>query len=304
MTLISICIITFNHENFILQCLESIKAQTYKNFELIISNDASKDNTDQVIQEFIRQNPNLNIQYFNQAHQLGITKNCNFVLSKASGKYFALMAGDDIMMPERFEKQFNALENCPEASFCYSNCEWFSSKSGKKLFNHFGWFQKRPETLIDLISDNTIPTPTMMIRKSMIPKFGFDERLDYFSDFKMAIDLWLNGKPVYLSDCLIRYRKHGLSITANNNFIDDRKTLLDIFINEFSAVDGVAEAIRNYSMITSCANAKELISNKEFKNAILEFYKIISYSFKSMKWFLRIIMLISCFPRAFFSKSK
>lgn len=302
MTLISIGIITFNHENFILQCLESIKAQTYKNFELIISNDASKDNTDQKIQEFIKQNPNLNIQYFNQAYQLGITKNCNFVLSKTNGKYFALMAGDDIMMPERIEKQFDALENYPEASFCYSNCEWFSSKSGKKLFNHFGWFQKRPDTLIDLISDNTIPTPTMMIRKSMIPQYGFDERLDYISDFKMAIDLWLNGKPVYLSDCLIRYRKHSLSITTNNNFIDDRKTLLDIFVKEFSNVSGISKAIKNYSMITKFAHTKELINNKNYRDALIEFLKIIPYSFSSIKWFLRITMLINSFFVSFLTK--
>ena len=80
-------IATYNHKNYILECLNSIKSQTYKNLEIIISDDCSKDETQKIIKNFIKQNRNLNIKFFIQKKNLNISKNFNFLFNKSKGKY-------------------------------------------------------------------------------------------------------------------------------------------------------------------------------------------------------------------------
>ena len=119
-TLVSVLVATYNHKNYILDCLNSIKNQTYKNLEIIVSDDYSEDGTQKIIKNFIKQNRNLNIKFFIQKKNLSISKNYNFLFKKAKGKYIVFFAGDDVMMNEKIEFQVKALIKNPEASFCYS----------------------------------------------------------------------------------------------------------------------------------------------------------------------------------------
>ena len=106
---LSIGLPIFNGELFIHKAIESILAQTFKNFELIISDNASTDSTKQICEEFAKQDSR--IRYFRQESNIGIHKNFNFVLKQAKNEYFAWAAVDDHLDNDYMEKNIKILDS-------------------------------------------------------------------------------------------------------------------------------------------------------------------------------------------------
>src|SRR3990167_10551260 len=102
--LVSISIPTYNCADFIRECLDSIIQQEYSNFEIIISDDASTDNTQIILSEYLQKYPDM-IKLNINPHNLGISKNSNVILSFCKGKYVAMFAGDDVMLPGKIGSQ-------------------------------------------------------------------------------------------------------------------------------------------------------------------------------------------------------
>lgn len=111
--LISVCVITFNHEKYILDCLNGIFQQDYPEIEIVISNDCSTDRTHQIISEFISELKELdrfNIKYFNQEVNLGINPNLRYALGQCTGEYIAVCEGDDYWVSEnKLSQQLNSI---------------------------------------------------------------------------------------------------------------------------------------------------------------------------------------------------
>ncbi len=110
---VSVCITTYKHEKYIKQCLESIFSQDFSGmYEIIICNDNSPDRTEAVIHEVMASHPKGNrIKYFKNVPNLGYVKNTLFSFSKASGKYIAILDGDDYWIDSsKLQKQFDFLE--------------------------------------------------------------------------------------------------------------------------------------------------------------------------------------------------
>ncbi len=107
--LITIGIPVFNGDEFIKRRIDSIVNQTYSNFEIIISDNASTDDTSRICQSII--NKEKNIHYYLQKKNIGSTNNFNFLIKNASGKYFVLAAVDDIWEPTFLEKNVAILES-------------------------------------------------------------------------------------------------------------------------------------------------------------------------------------------------
>lgn len=144
--LVSICCITYNHENYIRDCIEGFLMQkTSFPFEVIIHDDASTDNTAQIIKEYADQNPGLFVtilQTENQWSKGGGSIFARFVFPRARGKYIALCEGDDYWTdPLKLQKQVDFLEKNPDCSLCFhasksirnNNPENYSIHKPKKL---------------------------------------------------------------------------------------------------------------------------------------------------------------------------
>ena len=99
----------YNGELFIKKAIESILAQTFTDFELIISNNSSTDSTEEICQDFV--NKDNRIQLYTQEKNIGIHRNFNFLLSKANGEYFAWTAVDDYLDNDFMEKNLKILES-------------------------------------------------------------------------------------------------------------------------------------------------------------------------------------------------
>ncbi len=110
--MVSVVMLTYKRADMLPQAIESILAQTYKDFEFIILNDGSPDNTDEVIAKY--KDPR--IRYYKNAENKGIAFSRNRAASLARGKYIMIMDDDDTSLPERMQKQVEYLETHPETT--------------------------------------------------------------------------------------------------------------------------------------------------------------------------------------------
>lgn len=103
----------YNCASTLKEALESLLHQTYQNFEVIMCDDGSTDNTLQIAQQYVKEYPEKFILLKN-GKNLGLNKTLNKCLYQAKGEYIARMDGDDISLPERFEKEVDMLDRNPQ----------------------------------------------------------------------------------------------------------------------------------------------------------------------------------------------
>lgn len=236
--LVSVVMITYNHSLYIKQAIDSILSQvTDFEFELIISNDKSTDDTDLVIRETLAQNPNAHkAKYINHETNLGMMPNFVSALSNATGKYIGLCEGDDYWCDDnKLQIQADFLENNPDFSICFSNVGLLTS-SGMKEDNRK---KKIPEvsTIKELAQNNFIHTPSVLYRNHLIkefPKYFVEAPIgDYFLHMLNA----QHGKIKYIDKVLAVYRIHDASYWSSKkdkeqriiiiNFLNKLKTFFD-----------------------------------------------------------------------------
>lgn len=124
---VSIGLPVYNGENYLAEAIESILAQTYQNFELVIADNASTDTTEEICRSFAE--ADARVLYFRNEHNLGAAPNFNKSFELSSGKYFKWAAHDDIMAPTFVEKCIDILENNPDVVLCYPGTSVINSES-------------------------------------------------------------------------------------------------------------------------------------------------------------------------------
>ena len=187
---------------YLKECIESILSQTFKDFELIILNDASTEILDNIINSY----DDKRIRYYKNKTNLGITKTRNKLLELANCKYVAITDHDDISTSERFEKEYNFLEQNPEVSIVSGWIEVFNTNLKKKKI----WKTKPYPKILDFLVRCELIHPACMWRKADFEKYN----LKYEEDYYGAQDYALFSKAVrYLKfaniqEVLLKYRKH------------------------------------------------------------------------------------------------
>lgn len=161
--MISIIIPLFNQAEKLKNCLESIKNQTYQNFEIIIVNDGSSDNLQEVIKDYIYYF-GIKLTFINQANKgSNPTRNVGWRLAK--GEYLLFCDADITMQPTMLDEMHNALRNNPDKSYAYS-----SHKFGNKVFKFWPFDAEKLKQMPYLHS-------TTLIKASDFPKGGWDENI-------------------------------------------------------------------------------------------------------------------------------
>lgn len=220
--LVSVLMLTYNHKDFISQSLESIIMQNYNNIEIIIGDDASTDKTQEILKEYQKKYPDI-IKLILHPTNLGITKNSNSVLNECNGKYIFFLAGDDLMLPGKIQKQVEFMEKNHQCSLCYHSLEVFDSDTNQTLFYSYA---KKMGTIKEVIKDGTFfGSCSVVLRAKDIPKKGYDNRIPIASDWLICIDTLVNdGTVEYIDEVLGRHRRHSGNITKirkdYNNEID------------------------------------------------------------------------------------
>lgn len=219
--LITVLMPTYNCEQYVCEAVESILNQTYTNFECIIIDDCSTDATVDIIKAFNDARINLIIKPKNS----GYTNSLNYGLTIAKGKYIARMDGDDISLPNRFEKQVAVLEHDKNIAVCGSVFKIIDSNT----------IISPPEIHEDikteLLKDSCIGHPTAMIRKSILD----NNSIKYNPNYEPAedYDLWVRlsqlGKLYNIQEVLFLYRVHDNQVSITKKEIQRKSASLSRF---------------------------------------------------------------------------
>ena len=210
---VSICMPAYNAGKTIGEALGSVLAQTYRNLEIIVGDDASSDDTSEIVHCF--QDPR--IQYQRNSRNLGQFENVNCLLQKATGQYIAIYHSDDIYDPNIVEKEVNVLETYPEVGSVFT-MNWQIDYSGEiigqsKLVKEAA--TKKCLSLTDVLpvllryKNHLLIGPSFMGRSEVFQKVGlFSSAFSIAGDFEMWLRI-LNAFKIYILDEPLMSYRHG-----------------------------------------------------------------------------------------------
>lgn len=247
--LVSVFIPVYNAEKYIVEAVESVVNQNYENIELVISDDASKDNTPRILEKLFEKYPS-KIKLFLQEKNLGITKNCNFIFQHCKGKYIAFYAGDDKMLPNKISKQVEVLENNLDVAICGTTTSIINDNS-KEIDVVKAIYKKTSNiySIKDLIKsgNSLVPTCSYMTRSEYIPKHGYDYRLPVASDSLFWYHIAARGDIYIIDEKLSAYRKHSEQSTSRR-YDDD--SLVSLALCEYYFPQCVKEIYESRAILT------------------------------------------------------
>ncbi|MBT3413242.1 MAG: glycosyltransferase [Candidatus Jacksonbacteria bacterium] len=226
---VSILIPCYNQKDVIEQTLQSALAQTYENIEIIISDDASTDNTPQILQDWQARYPQ-KLKVFLHTENLGVTQNHTRGLQECTGDFIAFLDGDDLFLPEKLEKQINYMLSEPDCTISYHNVDVFDSATGNTLYLWAERFGTRQGDIRDLVRyGNYLPAVGVIVKRKDLPINGYDKRINVYSDWFLWLCVLGNGKGkiCYLDETLAKYRRHSDNLTnvPTWKFIDQNLVL-------------------------------------------------------------------------------
>lgn len=236
--LVSIIIVTYNQAEYIAQTIDSAIKQDYTNIEIIISDDCSTDNTQQIIAQYASQYPHKIVPLLN-ADNVGITANFNRAVARANGKYIALLGGDDLIFTDKISAQVEAFTNTPAAVICYHDVAVFASHNNKTLYyfhdvqagGHQPYIGSITEELISYRCFFCNGCSTMLLRDALPPEL-FDTRLPTASDWLAFIKVSTKGTAVYINRVLGRYRRHQFNTTKKTHNSNQEELVYQILAIE------------------------------------------------------------------------
>lgn len=213
---VSVIIPAYNAETFLSRTIQSALNQTFRDFELIIVDDGSTDNTKEIVRKF--QVNNSQIKYFLKENSGGPAGPKNLGLKKSKGKFIAFLDHDDEWLPEKLEEQVESFENSTDSKLGIIICYPVLVHSNKKKIFEIPSLEE--ETFKKILLGNFIYSCSgVMIKKEVIEKVGyFDEKLKYADDWDMWIriifryNLSIIKKPLFYH----HIRGENVSLTMKN----------------------------------------------------------------------------------------
>ncbi len=214
---VSVIMAAYNAEPFIVEAVESVFAQTFADWELIISDDGSTDDTPEIARALAERDPD-RVRVIRAERNQGKPFALNRALAVRRGELIAWLDGDDVMLPDKLARQVAALDREPHAAGCTHDAEMFESDSGHVIgrFSQVANGGPLRSGGIELWFDPTykmLPSATM-IRSSLCPAEGFDERLAFTNDWLFDIEVFRHGRCIAIDDVLVRYRRHSDNFTS------------------------------------------------------------------------------------------
>lgn len=286
---VSINLCCYNSEKFLEETIQSIFAQTYKDWELVIINDGSTDSTESIIKQYIDRGYPI-IYCWQENHGLGYSR--NEALKRSKGKYIAFIDHDDIWLPAKLEKQISLFSDNSGIDFIYTN--YYIMKNYQKGLVLKG---KQPEGYVfeNFLYHYPVGLLTVMIRRNVLTErnIEFDENLHLSEEHDVFMRLLYKSKAGYIKDPLAIYRIHPqmASITRISDYYLEGLYVL----KKFKEIDGCQElfnkALKKYEMNLEYSKAKKLINHGD---SVSGRKQISAYKLLYFKYFL--LYLFSFMP--------
>lgn len=277
--LVSVIMTAFNEEKYIREAIESVLAQTYKNFEFIIINDGSTDRTEEIILSF----NDKRIRYVKNEQNLKLIASLNKGLDITTGDYITRMDSDDICLPFRFQKQVDFMEKNPEIGLSGAQLTIFGAFSGEMKYPLL-----HNEIKLGLLVTSCFGNNVVIFRKSIFEK----HKLYYPAGYLHAEDYkcwtkWVSfTKTENLDIPLVKYRSHANSVSVKNK-ITQRETRnrvrVEYVIDVFNLQNDIKLAtdfcgkisysrIRAIKILLAINKKVKCFGDEEFKSIVLKLW--------------------------------
>lgn len=201
----------YNAEKYIGIAIESILNQTYKDFEFIILNDCSTDNTKSIAEEYAKKDQRIKV--VNNTHNIKIAQTLNKGIQLSKGKYIARIDADDWSYPDRIQKQIEYMENNPETVLLSGQMETCDKELNVKSTSKFPLNNQEIRNV--LLQYNPMVSPAMMWRKDASEKIGNFKTETITEDYMFILDMSTVGELHNLEDILLKYRVLDTSMTSS-----------------------------------------------------------------------------------------
>jgi glycosyltransferase involved in cell wall biosynthesis len=229
---VSVCVFTYNYEKFLAQAIDSILSQkTSFDFEILICDDCSTDNTLTIANNYLKDHPN-KIKVLSNSINQGGTKNWIRAIRACSGKYIALIDGDDYFSsPNKLQKQFDILESNEHYVLCFHSVD--EKYDDAPELNKHVEFQKEIYTLADFMENGWfVRTSSTFFKNGVIPKEipEWVHEYPYRFDTILHVLLCLHGDAYNIKENLSVWRKHkkGMSFWLMRDFVKNAKQKISL----------------------------------------------------------------------------
>lgn len=278
---VSIVIPVYNGANYVAEAIESALAQTYKNLEIIVVNDGSKDNgaTDAAVRPYTDR-----IVYISKENG-GVSSALNTGIKAMTGDYFSWLSHDDLYSPEKIEKQVNLLQTSDDIVLCVGGLMDFNKKAIPHKFKGASGRFSSLDLFKMFIDGYELNGLGFLIPKTAFIKAGqFDEDMRYLQDLDMWLRIFIN-KPMIVchQDKLVFSRIHAAQTTntMSDRFFVDREKLIakHVKLIEQSSNDDESkkQLLRLHYLLAIKGN------NRPGKKASLEALSRFSYDIANLK---------------------
>jgi glycosyltransferase involved in cell wall biosynthesis len=236
---VSVCIPTYNRANFLAHAVNSVLNQTYSDFELIICDDGSKDNTP----EMVSQLSDPRIRYIRHPNNIGRSKNMRSGFEASTGAYFIKFDDDDSLCPEFLEKTVAMLDTNPDVAFVCTD-HWIINQTGERdeaatQENSERWGKSRlklgiiPDLIAETFQHQSLQVGSSLFRRSCLAEVDYMRpQADGCEDFDLLVRLAIAGfKGYFLPEYLMEYRFHGgqTSLKQNIHFLKAKVFCIDSY---------------------------------------------------------------------------
>lgn len=309
MPLVSFNIVTFNRASFLKKCLASVQCQTFKDFEVIIVDDGSTDDTKNIVDSF----KDLPIKYYKNEVNSGIAFSRNRAALLSEGKYIAILDSDDECLPDRLLYSIDVIDKNDSIDIVFGNA-LFKGKIVEKIYQ-----EPTNNIFLNLFFENPIIHSTVLIRRSLLTENWYDADFSVCEDFELWTRIVTPTNFYKIEKPLVIYNTHSENVSSKK-FEQMQSFYFDIVFRNLSKKlriqmpKGLKKnaAIYNPVEIINVASGLIFQSNKisisypfidslSFKMKAEIFFKKFKYSilkhfFNKNKTYKRLKYYFVCFP--------
>jgi teichuronic acid biosynthesis glycosyltransferase TuaG len=280
---VSIIMPAYNAEKYIAASIESVLAQTYQNWELLIVNDGSTDGTQMLIDEYIRKDNRIKFFYQQNGKQ---GKARNLAISNSIGEYLAFLDSDDLWLPEKLTIQLNQISHL-NADLIFSESFVFYDDvlSFKETMGIPKGYLKEKIGIESLIQGNCIPVLSVLVKREKVLQVGMfieDPLIANAEDYHLWLKIIMSGGILWgADDVLTLYRVHGSSSTNTDKYANKQlpfmyHSLIKLFPEYKNQIKKKIKLIFNYNNRFKVKDKNELAESIKLNCKLLDIYYLTS----------------------------
>ncbi|HWS59760.1 MAG TPA: glycosyltransferase family A protein [Flavobacterium sp.] len=310
--LVSIITPTYNHEKFINECIESVQAQTFTNWEMIIINDGSTDNTLEVIKKYAINEPRIRIIDQQNIGIFRLAETYNKALQIAKGNFIAILEGDDYWESGKLETQLNVMQSDAgiimgwgkAASRVKYKKEIYQIHPVAAATNYDYYFNSPGKRIFNAVLEDFFPPLTYLIRKDALEKIGgFIQRLPFPAvDLSTVLALSQLGRFHFFNEILGTWRifPEQTTKTLSNDIIEGANNIIIEHYRSLSPEEKknlkfdeefILDSYKRRKIISLARSGRFKLIKKQFADARKDYIKAISlFGTREPVWKLRALV--------------